>query len=493
MLPEDKIEEILNGIFEGTINVANLPEDLYLATAKYLEGGLYKGYGAKLDACMYYQPDYELLSELRDNVYIFSGAKTYQQVRDMSGLIAKTKTFSEFQREARKVYDEYNKNWLKAEYQTTIGQGQMANLWNQIEQTKDIFPYLEYKAVIDSKTSEICRPLDGVILKVDDPFWNKYTPLNHFNCRCTVKKLDKYTDKLTTNPSRLKEIEGEVSGQVPDEFKMNVGKDGYVFNPKEHPYFKVAPKDKGLAKNNFGLPIPEPPAPNQAVSKPKENNYDFTNMSKKEMESSVSEMFAKKGINANVDLQTLPPKKRVQYMDKLQELMNDYDIPPPSSSKIDILFKQEDNAFGTVTYVYNGNQYVIDRINFGNITDVGARSFVEGGEMLRAKSKADPDKAVTATLVHEFAHLFSIEERKLSTERERLFWGRLSQIKMDYKAELRNISDPKEKYKLHLGNYASTKTNEFMAEGFAEYKNSANPSKYAQKVGELIDEFFKKK
>lgn len=259
MLPEDKIEEILNGIFEGTIDVANLPEDLYLATAKYLEGGLYKGYGAKLDASMYYQPDYELLSELRDNVYIFSGAKTYQQVRDMSGLIAKTKTFSEFQREARKVYDEYNKNWLKAEYQTTIGQGQMANLWNQIEQTKDIFPYLEYKAVIDSKTSEICRPLDGVILKVEDPFWNKYTPLNHFNCRCTVKKLDKYTDKLTTNPSKLKEIEGEVSGQVPDEFKMNVGKDGYVFNPKEHPYFKVAPKDKGLAKNNFGLPIPEVP------------------------------------------------------------------------------------------------------------------------------------------------------------------------------------------------------------------------------------------
>jgi hypothetical protein len=39
-------------------------------------------------------------------------------------------------------------------------------------------------------------------------------------------------------------------------FQMNAGKDRVVFN-ENHPYFSVAKGDKGFAKENFGLPIPE--------------------------------------------------------------------------------------------------------------------------------------------------------------------------------------------------------------------------------------------
>jgi len=42
---------------------------------------------------------------------------------------------------------------------------------------------------------------------------------------------------------------------------MNSGKDGYIFDPNSHPYFKVGPKDKPLAKENFNLPIPPPIEP----------------------------------------------------------------------------------------------------------------------------------------------------------------------------------------------------------------------------------------
>jgi hypothetical protein len=47
---------------------------------------------------------------------------------------------------------------------------------------------------------------------------------------------------------------------VPDEFMMNSGIDGYVFKEKgkgKHPYFDVAKGDKELAKKNFNLPIPK--------------------------------------------------------------------------------------------------------------------------------------------------------------------------------------------------------------------------------------------
>jgi hypothetical protein len=45
-------------------------------------------------------------------------------------------------------------------------------------------------------------------------------------------------------------------GNMSDVFKMNPGKDGYVFSP-DHPYFTALPKaDVKLAQNNFNLKIP---------------------------------------------------------------------------------------------------------------------------------------------------------------------------------------------------------------------------------------------
>ena len=46
--------------------------------------------------------------------------------------------------------------------------------------------------------------------------------------------------------------------------------------------------------------------------------------------------------------------------------------------------------------------------------------------------------------------------------------------------------------KIHLGKYANTNSNEFIAEAFTEYKLHSSPSKYAIEVGKLIDKHFKK-
>ena len=40
-----------------------------------------------------------------------------------------------------------------------------------------------------------------------------------------------------------------------DMFKMNSGRDGYVFK-EDHPYFDVAKGDKEFARRNFDLKIP---------------------------------------------------------------------------------------------------------------------------------------------------------------------------------------------------------------------------------------------
>ncbi len=42
---------------------------------------------------------------------------------------------------------------------------------------------LEYSAILDSRTTDICRHLDGRVYPDGAPEWEKYRPPNHFNCR----------------------------------------------------------------------------------------------------------------------------------------------------------------------------------------------------------------------------------------------------------------------------------------------------------------------
>jgi hypothetical protein len=53
----------------------------------------------------------------------------------------------------------------------------------------ELRPFWEFSATMDSRTSEICRPLDGTILKADDPFWKSHNPPLHHACRSTVISL----------------------------------------------------------------------------------------------------------------------------------------------------------------------------------------------------------------------------------------------------------------------------------------------------------------
>lgn len=179
---------LLEKIWDGEVNPYFLPQDLYEAIADNLKDGLYEGFGYDLDNV----PDSskELLTELRANIYQFSAAKTFTMVEDMRGIIVGGLTFDEFKGEANKIFDRYNQSWLEAEYNTAIGQGEMARKWQEIEKDKNLFPYLKYNAVNDSHTSDICKPLDNTILPVGHEFWREFSPLNHFNCRCIIEQLE---------------------------------------------------------------------------------------------------------------------------------------------------------------------------------------------------------------------------------------------------------------------------------------------------------------
>ena len=52
-----------------------------------------------------------------------------------------------------------------------------------------IRPYWLYDAVIDTRTSSVCRTLNGTLLLTTDPWWRTRYPPNHWNCRAGVRSL----------------------------------------------------------------------------------------------------------------------------------------------------------------------------------------------------------------------------------------------------------------------------------------------------------------
>lgn len=72
----------------------------------------------------------------------------------------------------------------------TIYRNAMLNAYNagryQQMLTNPNRKYWLYDGVIDSRTTEICRALDGKIYPADSPVWRTIHPPNHHNCRSTL-------------------------------------------------------------------------------------------------------------------------------------------------------------------------------------------------------------------------------------------------------------------------------------------------------------------
>lgn len=51
--------------------------------------------------------------------------------------------------------------------------------------TETLWGY-HYSAILDSRTTRVCRALDGTTTPKEDPFWDTFRPPNHWNCRSCV-------------------------------------------------------------------------------------------------------------------------------------------------------------------------------------------------------------------------------------------------------------------------------------------------------------------
>lgn len=61
--------------------------------------------------------------------------------------------------------------------------------WRQFRALGDALEYLEYVAVGDERTTDLCNGYDGVVLPADHEFWSYASPPNHHRCRSTIRAI----------------------------------------------------------------------------------------------------------------------------------------------------------------------------------------------------------------------------------------------------------------------------------------------------------------
>ena len=183
-------------------------------------------------------PDAEMLTRLTRDVWQFSAAKNWQQMRDLTLALkdenGKLREFTNFKEQAEQICEKYNETWLRTEYNLAVASSQNAARWVEFEKEATVIPYLQYQTVGDGNVRDSHAVLDGIVKRIDDPFWNIHYPPNGYNCRCeAIQILD--GEKLATLEKDTPNV------GIPEIFRTNLANTGLIY-PKGHPYYNDIPK-----------------------------------------------------------------------------------------------------------------------------------------------------------------------------------------------------------------------------------------------------------
>jgi len=143
-------------------------------------------------------------------------------------------------------------------YRTNLQTSYMAGRYRALRDNVAERPWWRYVAVMDRRTRPSHRLLNGKTFRFDDPFWSKYWPPCGWNCRCTVRAINR--DDLDAS-----EVPG--SGERLSESTMPAGAPGAEV-PVTVPRFEVMPNTYVRTDPGFGV------NPGEAAAQPEAIFYD---------------------------------------------------------------------------------------------------------------------------------------------------------------------------------------------------------------------------
>lgn len=197
----------------------------------------------------------EMDAKLRESVFLFSACKTHHELAEVASMLRTEKggikPFGQFARQVKAIHNDYNVNYLNAEYKFAISSAQMSAKWAEVERDGDDYD-LQYRTADDTKVRQAHQLLHNKTLPPSDPFWDQYYPPNGWGCRCDAVQVRKMKYERSDPAQAAKdgyEATRQVSGNVDKGaiFRFNPGKSRQLFPPK-HPYYKLSGEDKTQIK-----------------------------------------------------------------------------------------------------------------------------------------------------------------------------------------------------------------------------------------------------
>lgn len=190
-------------------------------------------------------PDRDFLEALRHSEAVFAAFKTHQQQTELheqpTDEEGKLKSFDQFRKDTEPIIQEYNVNWLRTEYDTSVRRARFAADWKRFEKDKDLYPNLKWLPSVSVNKREGHRVFYNRVWKADDPFWNTNYPGNLWNCKCGLTSTDEKITEGRTPSGHDKPEPG---------LDKNPGITGEMFTDT-HPYIKDAGKEARKAVDKF--------------------------------------------------------------------------------------------------------------------------------------------------------------------------------------------------------------------------------------------------
>jgi len=125
---------------------------------------------------------------------------------------------------------------LRVIFDTNMRQARHAGQWERVQDTKQHLPYLQYRLGPSEEHRPEHASWDGMVLPVDDSWWDTHHPQNGWGCKCWTKQLTtRQAQKLGISKAPPLENRSMVNKRTGEVIEVPKGIDpGFEFNPGRH-------------------------------------------------------------------------------------------------------------------------------------------------------------------------------------------------------------------------------------------------------------------
>lgn len=172
-------------------------------------------------------PLFEKLQQYKLNAANFAAHKSYMVTDKLRA--------AKDDAEIKSIVNKFNR-YQSAEYNTMVARSRTAKQWDTFESEKHLFPNLEWIRTRSANPRELHLGYVGIILPINDAFWQQNQPGNLWNCKCDWKTTDA---QPTAKPTKITPAATGLDGNPYETGKLITEK---------HPYFKVTAEAKKQIK-----------------------------------------------------------------------------------------------------------------------------------------------------------------------------------------------------------------------------------------------------